>query len=256
VLRDYEVQLAGLPPERDGLVLVALSDLHLGTLIGDRWLKRLVGHVKELRPDLLLVVGDLVDGNVADVESLLPHLKNLRAPLGIWAVTGNHEYYAGLERSIALFEAAGFSVLRDRWSQITPGLVLAGVDDLTARRQFGDNDRPVEKALADRPAGATILLSHSPLQTDKAAAAGVGLMLSGHTHNGQIWPFNHLVALRYPLLGGRYQVGGMTVVVSRGAGTWGPRMRLWWPSEIVRIKLKAMPAGRPGRAPLIGRKAA
>ena len=245
VLRDYEVQLAGLPQERDGLVLVALSDLHLGTLIGERWLKRLVDRVEELHPDLLLVVGDLVDGNIGNVESLLPHLKNLRAPLGIWAVTGNHEYYAGLDRSIALFEAAGFSVLRDRWAQITPGVVLAGVDDLTARQQFGQNDRPVEKALADRPAGATILLSHSPLQADKAAAAGVGLMLSGHTHNGQIWPFNHLVALRYPLMGGRYQVDGMTVIVSRGAGTWGPRMRLWWPSEIVRIKLKAMPAGRP-----------
>jgi hypothetical protein len=95
-------------------------------------------------------------------------------------------------------------------------------------------------ANTDRPVGATILLSHSPLQADKVAAAGVGLMLSGHTHNGQIWPFNHLVALRYPLMGGRYQVEGMTVVVSRGAGTWGPRMRLWRPSEIVRIKLKAM----------------
>jgi uncharacterized protein len=245
VLREYEVQLAGLPAERDGLVLVAVSDLHLGTLIGERWLKRLVDRVEELRPDLLLVVGDLVDGNIGHVESLLLHLNKLRAPLGIWAVTGNHEYYAGLDRSIALFEAAGFSVLRDRWAQITPGLVLAGVDDLTARRQSGHDDRPVEKALADRPAGASILLSHSPLQADKAAAAGVGLMLSGHTHNGQIWPFNHLVAFRYPLMGGRYQVDGMTVVVSRGAGTWGPRMRLWWPSEIVRIKLKAMPAGRP-----------
>ncbi len=109
VLRDYEVQLAGLPPERDGLVLVAVSDLHLGTLIGKRWLERLVDRVEELRPDLLLVVGDLVDGNIGHVKSLLPHLNKLRAPLGVWAVTGNHEYYAGLDRSIALFEAAGFS---------------------------------------------------------------------------------------------------------------------------------------------------
>ncbi len=243
VLRDYEVPLAGLPPERDGLVLVALSDLHLGTLIGERWLKRLVGRVEELHPDLLLVVGDLVDGNVGHVESLLPNLKRLRAPLGVWAVTGNHEFYAGLERSVALFEQAGFSVLRDRWSQVVPGLVLAGVDDLTARGQFGQNGRPVEKALAGRPAGATILLSHSPLEVSKASADRVGLMLSGHTHNGQIWPFNYLVALRYPLMGGRYQLDGLTVVVSRGAGTWGPRMRLWLPSEIVRIKLRC-PAGQ------------
>jgi predicted MPP superfamily phosphohydrolase len=114
------------------------------------------------------------------------------------------------------------------------------VDDLTARRQFGsDEDRPVEKALANRPPGATILLSHSPWQADTAAAAGAGLMISGHTHNGQVWPFNYLVRLRYPLLGGRYEVSGMPVIVCRGTGTWGPRMRLWLPSEIVRIKLRA-----------------
>jgi hypothetical protein len=241
VLRDYEVSLAELPPERDGLVLVVVSDLHLGTLIGERWLARLVDRIRALHPDLLLLAGDLVDGNVGHVELLLPHLKNLHAPLGVWAVTGNHEYYAGRDRSIALFETAGFSVLRDRWAEIVPGLVLAGVDDLTARRQLGDTDKPVAKALAGRPAGAAILLSHSPLEVDKAAAAGVGLMLSGHTHNGQIWPFNYLVGFRHPLLGGCYQVDGMTLIVSRGTGTWGPRMRLWGPSEIIRIKLKAIP---------------
>lgn len=249
VLRDYEVQIAGLPSERDGLVLVAISDLHLGTLIGERWLTRLVARVNDLRPDLLLVVGDLVDGNVGKVESLLPTLAKLRAPLGVWAVTGNHEYYAGVDRSIALFQAAGFSMLRDRWAEIAPALVLAGVDDLTARRQFGQGGQPLEKALAKRPPGATVLLSHSPLQAETAAAASVGLMVSGHTHNGQIWPFNYLVALRYPLMGGRYQVGGMTLIVSRGAGTWGPRMRLWGPSEILRIKLRTAPPFR-GQATL------
>jgi uncharacterized protein len=239
VVRDYEVQLAGLPPERDGLVLVAISDLHLGTLLGERWLAPLVERVNELHPGVLLVVGDLVDGNVGEVEPFVPTLRKLQASLGVWAVTGNHEFYAGADRSVALFEASGFRVLRDRWAELAPGVVLAGVDDLTARAQFGQKDHALEKALAGRPAGATILLSHSPLQTAAATAAGVGLMLSGHTHNGQIWPFSHLVALRYPLVGGPYQVGGMTLIVSRGAGTWGPRMRLWRPGEIVRIKLRA-----------------
>ena len=118
-------------------------------------------------------------------------------------------------------------------------LLVAGVDDLTARRQFGRPDRPVAKALAGRPPGAVVLLSHSPLQADTAAAAGAGLMLSGHTHDGQIWPFRWLVRLSYPLLGGRYEVAGMPVIVCRGTGTWGPRMRLWRPSEIVRITLRA-----------------
>ncbi len=239
VVRDYEVSLAGLPKERDGLVLVAVSDLHLGTLIGGRWMTRLVACVNELRPDVVLVAGDVVDGEVGRLEPLLPVLKTLRAPLGVWAVTGNHEFYAGLDRSIHLLEEAGYTVLRDRWAEVVPGLVVAGVDDLTARRQFGRPDRPVEKALAGRPPGAVVLLSHSPLQADTAAAAGAGLMLSGHTHDGQIWPFGHVVRLSYRLLGGRYQIGGMPVIVCRGTGTWGPRMRLWRPGEIVRITLQA-----------------
>ena len=239
VLRDYEVPLAGLSQEHDGLVLVQISDLHLGTLINHRWLARLIARVNELRPDLVAVVGDVVDGNVGRVESLQPVLAKLRAPLGVWAVTGNHEYYAGVDQCVRLFQDAGFKVLRDAWTEAAPGLVLAGVDDLTARRQFGQAGHPVEQALAHRPPGATILLSHSPWQADVAAKLGAGLMLSGHTHNGQLWPFSYLVQLRYPLLGGRYNIGGMPVIVCRGTGTWGPRMRLWQPGEIVRIKLRA-----------------
>ncbi|MGD1147293.1 MAG: metallophosphoesterase [Thermoanaerobaculaceae bacterium] len=239
VVVDYEVFLAGLPAERDGLVLVEVSDLHLGTLIGDRWLARLVDRVDAMKPDLAVVAGDLIDGNVDRVEPFLPELKRLRAPLGVFAVTGNHEVYAGLDRSVKLFEEAGYTVLRDRWVEPAPGLILAGVDDLTARRQFGVDNHPVEKALAGRPHGATVLLSHTPWQAQKAAELGAGLMLSGHTHDGQIWPFGYLVQFTYPLMGGRYTVGGMTAIVCRGTGTWGPRMRLWRPSEIVRITLRA-----------------
>ena len=100
VVQEYEVRLAGLPPERDGLVLVAVSDLHLGTLIGERWMTRLIARVEGMRPDAVLVVGDLVDGEVGRLERLLPVLETLRAPLGVWAVTGNHEFYAGFERSV------------------------------------------------------------------------------------------------------------------------------------------------------------
>ena len=95
------------------------------------------------------------------------------------------------------------------------------------------------KALSGRPPGATVFLSHTPWETEKAAGAGAGLMLSGHTHGGQIWPFSYMVRLRYPLLGGRYDVNGMTVIVCRGTGTWGPRMRLWRPGEILRITLRS-----------------
>ncbi len=243
---EYEVALAGLPPERDGLVLAEVSDLHLGTLIGERWMGRLVDRIAAMKPDIVAVDGDLVDGNVGEVEPLVPELKRLRAPLGVYAVTGNHEFYAGLERCVKLFEQAGYTVLRDRSVEVVPGLVLAGVDDLTARRQFGLADHPIERALAGRPPGATILLSHTPWEAQKAAELGAGLMLSGHTHDGQIWPFGYLVRFTYPLLGGRYSVGGMTAIVCRGTGTWGPRMRLWRPSEIVRITLRTARDGAAG----------
>ena len=187
----------------------------------------------------MVIVGDLVDGNVRHVEPLVPLLQQLRAPLGVWAVTGNHEYYAGLDGSVKLLDYAGYQLLRNRWAEATPGLIIAGVDDLTAREQFGQHDDAIEKALPHRPPGATILLSHSPLAVERAAAAGANLMLSGHTHAGQVWPFNFLVQLKYPRLVGRYEVDGMTLVVCRGTGTWGPPMRLWRPSEILRIKLRA-----------------
>ncbi|MEI7729053.1 MAG: metallophosphoesterase [Verrucomicrobiota bacterium] len=238
VVQDYEVRLTGLPKEREGMVLIALSDLHLGTMLGKDWLANVIQQVDALKPDVVLVVGDLVDGNVGHVEPLLPVLKTLRAPHGVWAVTGNHEFYAGLERSVQLMEAAGFTVLRDRAVEVLPGLVVAGVDDLQTPRTEA-NRKPFERALSGRPPGATMLLSHSPSQFETAAAAGVGLMLSGHTHNGQLWPFNYLVRLAHPLVGGRYNVEGMTVIVGRGTGTWGPRMRLWQPGEIMRIRLKS-----------------
>ncbi len=236
---EHEVALAGLPAERDGTVLVAVSDLHVGSMLGPRWLRSRVREVEALRPDAVAVVGDLVDGNADHMAEALPALRELRAPLGVWAVTGNHEDYAGLERSVKLLEDAGFTVLRDRSVEVAPGLVIAGVDDLTARRQFGVRDDPIGKALGERPEGAVVLLSHTPWRVEDAAAAGAGLMLSGHTHDGQIWPFNHVVKLQYPYIAGAYDVGAMTLVVCRGTGVWGPPLRLWRRSEILRITLRA-----------------
>ena len=120
--------------------------------------------------------------------------------------------------------------------------MLAGVDDLTNHHRSGLDANLVTKALAVPSDGATILLSHTPWSAEGAAKSGAGLMLCGHTHGGQSWPFGYIVKRIYPLLSGRYDVDGMTVIVSRGAGTWGPRMRLWEPGEIVRVILRAKKA--------------
>jgi predicted MPP superfamily phosphohydrolase len=239
VVREYEVRLSGLPRELDGTKLVLLSDMHLGALIGRKWLAARVERVRELDPDLVVLCGDILEGDSRREGDLASQLRGFGAPLGTFAVTGNHEYYAGVEKSVRLLEGAGLTVLRDRWVEVRPGLVLAGVDDLTARRQFRVDGDPVARALGGRPKGATVFLSHSPWKAEEAARLGAGLMLSGHTHDGQIWPFGYVAGLRYPLLAGRYEVDDMPVIVCRGTGTWGPRMRLWLPGEILKITLRA-----------------
>jgi uncharacterized protein len=241
VVREYEVRLAGLPRAADGTVVVAISDLHLGTLIGARWLAARITQVRELKPDAIVVLGDVLEGDTPSESGLLPMLRGLRAPLGVWAVNGNHEHYGRQGGGAGRLESTGFRVLVNQWAEVRPGLVFAGVEDLTRHgRGVTTVADPIGQALAGIPASAaTVLLSHSPLQAARAARGGVGLYLGAHTHDGQIWPFGYFTARNYPLMGGRYEVDGMPAIVCRGTGTWGPRMRLWRPSEILRITLRS-----------------
>jgi predicted MPP superfamily phosphohydrolase len=243
VVRSYEVRLNGLPDEMDGSVIVAMSDMHLGSLLGERWLAAMVDQANAQQPDLLVLLGDIFEGHGPPRRELVGILGRLSAPLGVWAVPGNHEFYGGYNTSMGPIEDAGFQILRNRWVEVCPGLILAGVEDLTAVHRSGRGGDIVSRSLAGRPDGATVLLSHTPWQTGRAAQAGVGLMLSGHTHGGQIWPFGYLVRRVYPLLEGRHEVNGLTVIIGRGTGTWGPRMRLWHPGEILRIILRAVKNG-------------
>ena len=238
VVENYDVSLSELPNEMDNTVIIAISDLHLGSLLGPRWLQARIAQVTEQKPDLVVLLGDIFEGHGEGGDELLTVMNRLSAPLGVWAVYGNHEFHRRHNQREAPINKAKFKVLRNGWTELRPGLILAGVDDLTTiQRRTGQVSHYISKTLVGRPPGATILLSHTPWETEKAAKAGVGLMFGGHTHGGQIWPFNYLVKRRYPLLEGRYEVNGMTVIVSRGTGTWGPRMRLWSPGEILRVTL-------------------
>lgn len=232
----YEVVLPGLPDTMDGTVLVALSDMHLGLQLGEHWLAARIAQVKALRPNIVVFLGDIFEGHGPPKDPLIEKFKQLSAPLGVWAVTGNHEFHR--RGDMSMFKEVGFKFLHNVWAEVRPGLVLAGVDDLTTRRRKGLVGDPISQALSGRPSGATIFLSHTPWQAEKVAKAGVKLMLSGHTHGGQIWPFDYIVRRYYPLLEGRYEVDGMTVIVCRGTGTWGPRMRLWRPGEILHVTLR------------------
>jgi predicted MPP superfamily phosphohydrolase len=236
---DLEVELPRLPASADGLVVVQLSDLHLGSIIGRKRLVSTIAQIETRAPDVIVVTGDLVDGDAGVVETLLPELRTLTAPLGVYAVLGNHEYYAGAERCRELMRDAGYTVLDNAAVEVTPGLWVAGVPDDRGSRQTGDGEADFGSALADVGEGAVVLLQHSPGDEEAAAIAGVGLMLNGHTHGGQIWPFHFLVRRAYPHIAGVRRVGAMTQVICRGAGYWGPPMRLFAPSEIYRITLRS-----------------
>lgn len=233
----YEVQLNDLPKNLDGTTLVALSDLHLGSILGTQWLESRVEQVQALEPDMVVLLGDTYEGHGENTETFAPVFRRLSAPLGVWAVNGNHESHGKPEILNTSLKGTQIHTLQNSMTQPIQGLVLSGRDVAHDHAQginaLSWNPPP------ETPSGALILLSHIPEDYHGAAQAGVDLMLSGHTHGGQVWPFSLLVALKHVMVSGRYEVEGMTLLVSRGTGTWGPRMRLWHPGEILNITLRA-----------------
>ena len=190
VIVAHDVVLPGLPADADGLTAAVITDTHLGALVGKEWMEKRVEQIHAFKPDLILAVGDIVEGRGAQDWGAIPALRKLQAPLGVWSVTGNHEGYGnGAGNGANFLRAAGMEVLTDHWREVRPGLILAGVDDFpgySKRARFPN----VEKALEGIPEGsAVIFLSHRPDGAQTAARAGADLMLSGHTHGGQIWPF-------------------------------------------------------------------
>jgi len=241
-ISEHEVTLDKLPKELDGMVLVAISDLHLGAQRRSEWMARRVEQINALQPAAVLMVGDQVEDNPLGEPQLAAVLKGLKAPRGVWAVTGNHEFYGDVDTTIAEFTAGGMRWLRNEKVELAPGLVLAGIDDIgRTMRGGGELVGGLDTVVPADTGVATILLCHIPATriVEGAAQRGVGLMLSGHTHGGQIWPFNYLVQRQFPRYMGQYKVGAMDLVVSRGAGGWGPRMRLWQPGEIVKLTLRS-----------------
>jgi predicted MPP superfamily phosphohydrolase len=239
---EYEVAMKDLPAALDGTVLVAITDIHLGAQRRSEWMERRVEQINALNPAAVVMVGDMVEDEPLGEAELPAVLRRLNAPMGVWAVTGNHEFYGNLEGTIAEFEAGGVRFLRDAKVELAPGLVLAGIDDIgRAMRRGVDYTNGLNEVLDGGPQGATILLSHIPAAPiiEQSARQGVDLMLSGHTHAGQIWPFSYLVKRQFPPLVGEHAIGDMTLIISRGAGSWGPRMRLWQPGEILKLTLRS-----------------
>lgn len=229
------VRLSRLDPAFSGFRIAVVSDIHLGPLLGRAHTERIVRLINEADPDLVAVVGDLVDGTVEELGAAAEPLQDLAARDGAFFVTGNHEYFVGDTASwMRELERFGLNVLHNENTRIRRGAAafdLAGVNDLAGESRSDPPD--FDRALAGvAPGGPAILLAHQPVLVTEAASRGVDLQLSGHTHGGQMWPFHYAVELAQPSLAGLSQVQDTQLYVTRGAGFWGPPVRVGAPPDI------------------------
>jgi uncharacterized protein len=235
----FEVASPQLPQEFDGLRVALVTDLHAGAVRSATFTRQVVDLVNAERPDLVVIAGDLVDGTAARYSPEIAPLADLEAPLGVYATTGNHEMFRDTANWVAAFEAVGLTMLQNSAVPLQRGgatITLAGVHDLTGEGRWAPD---YEAALGGTDAGAfTLFAAHQPLQALDVGGRGVDVQLSGHTHGGQLWPINYLVPLQQPMLEGKAGVGDTTVVTSRGAGAWGPAIRVAAPPEVPIVTLR------------------
>jgi predicted MPP superfamily phosphohydrolase len=237
-----DIPVAQLPEALHGFSIAQISDVHVGPTIKKGFVEHIVQRVNALKADLIAVTGDLVDGSVAQLSGDTAPLAGLAALHGAYFVTGNHEYYSGESAWTAEVRRLGMHVLKNEHVVLRhkgASLVLAGVTDYSAHHFDPAQRSDPAAALSGAPAnaGAKILLAHQPSTAAAAADAGFDVQLSGHTHGGQFWPWNHFVRFFQPFTGGLNRLKNMMIYVNRGTGYWGPPNRFGVPSEITHIRL-------------------
>ncbi|MFD5055316.1 metallophosphoesterase [Streptomyces tendae] len=234
------VPLARLPRAAHGFRIAVVSDIHLGPVLGRGFAQKVVDTINSTQPDLIAVVGDLVDGSVKDLGPAAAPLAQLTARHGAYFVTGNHEYFSGAEQWVAEVRRLGLIPLENARTEM-PHFDLAGVNDVAGEDEGQGPD--YDRALGDRDRSrACVLLAHQPVQIHDAVDHGVDLQLSGHTHGGQLWPGNLIAGAANPTLAGLERYGDTQLYVSRGAGAWGPPTRVGAPSDITVIQLASRQA--------------
>lgn len=237
-VKRVRVVIDRLTKESSGTRIVQLTDVHVGPTIGKRFIEDIVARVNALSPDVVAITGDLVDGSVEELAEHVAPLGKIVAKHGVYFVTGNHEYYSGADAWIAHLGSLGIRVLRNERVRIggAAGFDLVGIDDHTAKGAGHGSDLP--KALAGRePERACVLLAHQPRGIHLADELGVDLQISGHTHGGQLFPWNFVVRLQQPFVAGLHRLDRAQIYVSKGTGYWGPPMRVGAPAEITEIEL-------------------
>ncbi len=241
-VRRVEFALERWPSSMNGFKIVQISDIHIGPIRGTRFAQALTDRINALKPDLIAVTGDVVDGHVKLIGDQVAPFGQLSADHGVWFVTGNHDMYSGAGSWMARLQQLGMNVLANEHVRVggDDGFLLAGVHDHRGGMLDPRLASDVAQALDGRtPQDAVVLLAHDPSTFKAAAKHDVDLQLSGHTHDGQIWPFRYLVRLVIPWVAGAYRAGNSQLYVSRGTGFWGPPMRLGAPAEITELTITA-----------------
>jgi len=239
-VRELELTVAKQAGSMKALNIVAVSDVHLGTIVGRSRFDSIAEKINSLHPDLVLFAGDIVDEDLAPVikQNLGESLRSIRAPLGVFAITGNHEYIGGVEQACKYLTDHDIVMLRDRGVRINDAFYLVGREDRMIGRRNGKLRKALHELMATVDARyPVILMDHQPFGLDEAATAGVDLQISGHTHYGQLWPMNYIVERIYELAWGYRKIAGTHFYVSNGVGTWGPPVRVGNRPEIVNIRL-------------------
>jgi predicted MPP superfamily phosphohydrolase len=234
-VKRLEVQTEKVLPNDGKIRIVQISDVHVGLIIRDSRLQSVLDKVSEANPDILVSTGDLLDGELDNVMPQAEYFTSIKPKYGKYAILGNHEYYAGLRRSIEFTKNAGFELLRDDVRQVA-GISIFGADDITGRRiGVSKNQQHFEQLLAQHSSNFVLLLKHQPFVEE---GENFNLQLSGHTHGGQIFPFRFVTRLIFPNNYGHYVLSKTKeLYVSRGAGTWGPPVRIFAPPEITVIDI-------------------
>ncbi|MET9291232.1 metallophosphoesterase [Streptomyces sp. NPDC003077] len=239
-LKRVTVPLAKLPRRAHGFRIAVVSDIHLGPILGRDHTERIVATINRTSPDLVAIVGDLVDGSVADLGPAAEPLRRLRSRFGSYFVTGNHEYYSGAAEWVNHVRELGVHPLENARTEL-PAFDLAGVNDISGTTHHAGPDYGL--ALGDRdPSRASVLLAHQPVMIHEAVRHGVDLQLSGHTHGGQMWPVTYIAEATNPTVAGLERYGDTQLYVTRGAGAWGPPVRVGAPPDVTLVQLASIDA--------------
>ena len=241
IIKTLELSISKNGRTIKSLNIAVASDIHLGTIVCKSKLERIVQHINSLNPDLVLLPGDVVDEDIGPVirNNLGETLRKIRSKYGVFAITGNHEYIGGVEPACKYLAEHGITMLRDTWVKIGDSLYVVGREDISIRGFTGKTRKPLSELMAEVDKSyPVILMDHQPFRLAEAEANGVDLQLSGHTHHGQLWPFNFITKKVYELSWGYKKKGSTHYYVSCGVGTWGPPIRTANRPEIINIKLQ------------------